>query len=278
MLTWFPARRRGFAMAVRQTSVPLGTAAAAVGLPVLVDRAGVPAAFAGLATVCLVAALATAVWIREPPGRPAGGGPAAASTGAVLRDRRLQRLSLAGGLLVVPQFLGSVLTVELLHTGRGMAAGTAATLLSLTQVLGAAGRLGNGVWSDRAGRLRPLRIVASAIAVGFALAASGLRGGTGAGAGRGAGGGRGAGDQLERAGVHRRGRAGPAGPGGDRHGHDEHGELRQRRRDRPLGGAVAAAAGWPAMLAVGTVAALAALAALHGLREAPAPSARVGTY
>jgi hypothetical protein len=39
----------------------------------------------------------------------------------------------------------------------------------------------------------------------------------------------------------------------------------------PLGGAVAAAAGWPAMLAVGTVAALAALAALHGLRENPAP-------
>src|SRR5690349_4761039 len=43
VLTWFPARQRGLAMAVRQTSVPLGTAAAAVGLPVLADRGGVPA-------------------------------------------------------------------------------------------------------------------------------------------------------------------------------------------------------------------------------------------
>jgi MFS family permease len=270
VLTWFPARRRGFAMAVRQTSVPLGTAAAAVVLPVLATR-GVPAAFAGLATVCLVAALATAVWIREPPGRPAGAGPAAASTGTVLRDRRLQRLSLAGGLLVVPQFLGSVLTVELLHTGRGMAAGTAATLLSLTQVLGAAGRLGNGVWSDRAGRLRPLRIVASAIAVGFALAALAFA----------------ASPVPVLAAVlvvaaalaiswnglvfTAAGELAPPGRAATAMAMTNTANYVSGAVTGPLGGAVAAAAGWPAMLAVGTVAALAALAALHGVRENPAP-------
>ena len=125
VLTWFPVHRRGFAMAVRQTSVPLGAAAAAVVLPVLADRGGVPAVFAGLAVGCVVAAAATAVWIREPPDRPAAAR-VPASTRAVLADGRLLRLSLAGALLVVPQFLGSVFLVELLHTGRGVAAGTAA--------------------------------------------------------------------------------------------------------------------------------------------------------
>jgi MFS family permease len=171
VLTWFPTRQRGLAMAVRQTSVPLGTAAAAVGLPVLADRGGVPAVFAGLSTTCLVGAVAAAAWIREPPGRTALRGRMPASTRTVLSDGRLLRLSVAGFLLVVPQFLGSVFFVELLHTGRGVAAAGAAALLSVTQLLGAAGRLANGVWSDRAGRLRPLRIVAVAIAAGFALAA-----------------------------------------------------------------------------------------------------------
>jgi MFS family permease len=189
----------------------------------------------------------------------------------VLRDRRLQRLSLAGGLLVVPQFLGSVLTVELLHTGRGMAAGTAATLLSLTQVLGAAGRLGNGVWSDRAGRLRPLRIVASVIAVGFALAALAFA----------------ASPVPVLAAVlvvaaalaiswnglvfTAAGELAPPGRAATAMAMTNTANYVSGAVTGPLGGAVAAAAGWPAMLAVGTVAALAALAALHGLRENPAP-------
>ena len=83
-------------------------------------------------------------------------------------DRRLLRLSLAGLLLVVPQFLGSVFLVEVLHSGSGMALPAAAALLALTQLLGALGRLGVGAWSDRAAsRLSPLRIVAAAVGVGF---------------------------------------------------------------------------------------------------------------
>jgi hypothetical protein len=86
----------------------------------------------------------------------------------VLADRTLLRLSLAGLLLVVPQILGSVFLVELLHTGAGMSLVAASGPLALTQVLGATGRLGNGAWPDRVGsRLRPLRVLAVAIGVGF---------------------------------------------------------------------------------------------------------------
>jgi len=173
VLTWFPTARRGMAMAVRQTSVPIGTALAAVSLPPISRAWGVPAVFVALALTCLVAAVAVAIWVREPPGRPARGTRPATSTLAVVADRRLLRLSLSGLLLVVPQFLGSVFLVEVLHDGAGLSLGLAGGLLALAQVLGAAGRLGSGLWSDRvASRLGPLRIIALASAVGFGLAAA----------------------------------------------------------------------------------------------------------
>jgi MFS family permease len=177
VLTWFPATGRGTAMAIRQTAVPLGAAVAAVALPPIADAGGVPAVFAALAVTCLAAAVAVAAFIREPPDRPAR---SAARAREVLTDRRLQRLSLAGLLLVVPQFLGSVFLVEVLHGGAGLSLPVAGALLGITQVLGAAGRLANGAWSDRAqSRLGPLRIVALAVAAGFTLAAL-LRPGPGA--------------------------------------------------------------------------------------------------
>jgi MFS family permease len=169
VLAWFPAARRGTAMAVRQTSVPLGAALAAVALPA-VARAGVPAVFAALAGACLAAALAVAVWVREPPDRVRDPAAAAARTRDVLADPRLRRLAAAGCLLVVPQFLGSTLLVEVLAPE--LTPVVAGGLLALTQLLGAAGRLGVGAWSDRAGsRSGPLRAVAVAVAAGFAASA-----------------------------------------------------------------------------------------------------------
>ncbi len=147
VLTWFPATGRGTAMAIRQTAVPVGAAVAAVALPPIADAGGVPAVFAALAVTCLAAAVAVAAFIREPPGRPARSARAAARARDVLADRRLQRLSLAGLLLVVPQFLGSVFLVEVLHGGAGLSLPVAGALLGLTHVLGAIGRLANGAWS-----------------------------------------------------------------------------------------------------------------------------------
>lgn len=172
VLTWFPATGRGTAMAIRQTAVPVGAAVAAVALPPIADAGGVPAVFAALAVTCLAAAVAVAAFIREPPDAPARSARSTVRASEVLADRRLQKLSLAGLLLVVPQFLGSVFLVELLHGGAGLALPVAGALLGLTQALGAVGRLANGAWSDRVrSRLGPLRIVAVAVAAGFALAA-----------------------------------------------------------------------------------------------------------
>ncbi|MFD7655290.1 MFS transporter [Actinosynnema sp. NPDC059797] len=168
VLTWFPPDRRGLAMGIRQTATPLGAALAAVVLPVLAVRAGVPGAFLALAGFTAFVAVAVAVWVREPPWavRSRGG------HGVVLSDRALIRLSAASGLLVVPQFTAAALMVELLHDHRGVAVGAAAGLFAVAQVAGGLGRLAVGAWSDRvADRVRPLKVLSVLIAAGFALCA-----------------------------------------------------------------------------------------------------------
>ena len=276
VLTWFPAQRRGMAMAVRQTSVPVGAALAAAVLPAVASGpGGVPAVFGVLAACCAVAAVAVAIWIREPPGHVTAARAPSTGVRTVLGDRRLLRLSLAGLLLVVPQFLGSMFLVEVLHDGSGVPLALAGGALALTQVLGAVGRLGNGVWSDRvASRLGPLRIVALLVAGGWALAAAlqhaapapllaavlvpaaalaiSWNGLVFTAAGEMAPPGRAATAMaVSNTANYVAGAAAPA-----------------------LGGLVAQVAGWPAMLAMGAVAGAGAWVALRGLAEPSAQQAR----
>ena len=265
VLTWFPTQHRGMAMAVRQTSVPIGAAAAAVALPAVVDHLGVPAVFDTLAVCCAVAAAAVALWVREPPDRVAASSTGRVGFATVLADSRLLRLSLAGFLLVVPQFLGSVFLVEVLHDGAGMSLTVAGVLLAVTQVLGAAGRLANGAWSDRVGsRLGPLRIVAVAIAVGFGLAAA-LEPGPApllaavlvAAAAL----------AISWNGLvfTAAGELAPAGRAATAMAVSNTACFVAAAIAPVVGGLVAQTAGWPAMLAIGTVTALAAVLALRGL-------------
>jgi MFS family permease len=265
VLTWFPAHQRGTAMAVRQTSVPAGAALAAVALPPVAGAGGVRAVFAVLAAGCLLAAGAVAVWIREPPGRPARGTAPPPRVRAVLADRRLLRLSLAGALLVVPQFLGSVFLVEALVGGHGLPLAAAGALLALTQVLGGLGRLANGVWSDHAGnRLGPLRLVALAVAAGFALSAAAFGGPTWLLA-----------TVLVAAAAlaiswnglvfTAAGELAPPGRAATAMAMSNTANYVGAAVTPAIGGVVAQAAGWPAMLGLGAVAAVAAVAALHRL-------------
>ena len=272
VLTWFPSRLRGTAMAVRQTSVPLGAAVAAVGLPAVAGAGGVPAVFTALALTSLLAAVAVAVAIREPPDAPPRHSRPTTRARVVLGDRRLQRLSLAGLLLVVPQFLGSVFLVEMLLDGDGPSLATAGVLLALTQLLGAAGRLGNGAWSDRTGsRVRPLRIVAGVIAVGFALAALVQPGPVTllalvlvpAAA---------AAVSWNGLVFTAAGELAPPGRAATAMAASNTANYVAAAATPVIGGALAQAAGWPAVLAFGALAALAALATLRPLAE-PAHSA-----
>jgi MFS family permease len=168
VMSWFSSGTRGLAMGVRQTATPLGAALTAAFLPGVAISSGVPAAFVALAGVTAFVALAVALLVREPPGAVRG----SSDHGLVLRDPKLLRLSLASGLLVVPQFTATVLLVPLLHEHRGMSVTGAAAVFGVAQALGGAGRLAVGVWSDRVrNRVGPLKIVSVATAAGFVLVA-----------------------------------------------------------------------------------------------------------
>jgi len=174
ILGWFPARQRGLAMGIRQSAQPLGVMVAALVLPALgaVSRS---AALLFLGTFCLAAALLVAVAVRDParPPRPAQGSQA----GSPYRGRPgrvLCRIHAASALLVVPQFAVATFALVFLVDQHGLAATTAGRLLAVAQACGAASRLGAGAWSDRVGsRLRPMRLLAVAIALIVAALAAG---------------------------------------------------------------------------------------------------------
>jgi sugar phosphate permease len=173
VMGWFSPAQRGVAMGIRQTAQPLGVGVAAVGLPPLAERWGFQAAIllpAGLAI--LVAALVA--WLVVDPPRPAKTGSDGAKPVSPYRKPALWRLHGASSLLVVPQFAVSAFAPVYLVTMQHWSALSAGWFLGGVQVLGAAGRLASGYWSDRVGsRLRPMRQLAVASAAVMLLVALG---------------------------------------------------------------------------------------------------------
>lgn len=171
VMGWFEPAERGIAMGIRQTAQPLGVGIAALALPPLARQWGFYPSLLFPACLALVVALLVA-WLAadppRPPKRPDGAKPASPYRGPVL-----WRLHGASALLVVPQFAVSAFAPVYLvsHDWSPVAAGW---FLAGTQVLGAAGRLASGYWSDRVGsRLRPMRQLAVASSVVMLLVAFG---------------------------------------------------------------------------------------------------------
>lgn len=168
---WFPARRRGLAMGIRQSAQPLGVAVAALTLPALAATYGLGSALLLPAAVAAVVAVVCAVVVLNPP-RPARTQDSGHLANPYRGDRRLLRIHAISVLLVVPQFTVLTFALVWLVSERGWSLMSAGLLVAAAQVFGALGRLGVGVWSDRVGsRLRPLRIVAVAVAVAMGLLA-----------------------------------------------------------------------------------------------------------
>lgn len=163
---WFPANRRGTAMGIRQTALPLGVGVAALLVPNLVDTRGLKPTLLVISAICAVATVLAALLIVDPP-RPTRS--EAAELGHLdnpyKRDDRLWRIHLASMLLVVPQFTVWTYMLVWLIDDKGWSTFAASALVASTQLLGAAGRIGAGWWSDRVGsRLGPMRTVAFAAA------------------------------------------------------------------------------------------------------------------
>ncbi|MEV5648749.1 MFS transporter [Nocardia sp. NPDC052254] len=157
---WFPRDQRGLAMGIRQTAQPLGVAIAALSIPAVAAAHGFSTAILVPAVMAGVAAIGCLFGIVDPP-RPAATD--ARPDNPYRGDSTLWRIHAVSVLLVVPQATLWTFALLWLHRDAGLSLPVAGAIVTATQILGAAGRIGAGIWSDRVGsRLRPLHTVAIA--------------------------------------------------------------------------------------------------------------------
>lgn len=145
---WFGQRELALAMSIRQMSVILGGASAALLLPWLTSAFGVPAMFVALA---VISAMATAICVAGAVSSGTAG--PVASRGASGPTRILDRdfIVLASGNWLVVLVQNSVLAyfVLFLTTGRGYSLQRSALIFLGVQLTGALGRVVLGRLSDR---------------------------------------------------------------------------------------------------------------------------------
>lgn len=165
----FAASERGLALGIRQTAIPLGGLVVAVILPKLAVSGGSEGAFLFLAAFAGVGALVGGLVLRGRDGRD---GIEADSIAQTLRDGRLWRLSLSGGLYLYAQVAVIGFGVLFLHDEHGLSDTDAALVIAASQVLAVALRIGAGHWSDVLGsRIVPLRRAGLAVAASLLLTA-----------------------------------------------------------------------------------------------------------
>lgn len=169
---WFPPHQRGLTMGIRQTAQPLGVGLGALVIPRLAEQSGIAVALLFPAIVCVVAAVVSAVGVLDPPRAPRAEAPPEQLANPYRGSSTLWRIHAVSVLLVVPQCVVWTFTLVWLMTDRGWSAAAAGGLVTFAQVLGAAGRIAAGRWSDRVGsRLRPVRTIALAAAASMGLLA-----------------------------------------------------------------------------------------------------------
>lgn len=160
IMRWFPPRRRGFAMGIRQTGVPFGGVLAATVWPWVATMSGWRATYGLAAMMALFATLMIALTYFDPerePGATAG----MRSMRDLMSDRRLWLLALTYNGQIVAQYSVTVYLVLFLHEWLGLSLIVSASLLALVNVVAIGGRIGWGLASDAlfGGARRPVLLI-----------------------------------------------------------------------------------------------------------------------
>ena len=181
VIEWFPPRRRGFAMGIKQTGLTLGGLIAALTMPPLALRFGWRHALVSAGALSLLSAALVAVAYRPPAvaavARPTEW-PRIAELGMFFRRPGVVIVFLSGFALSIAQ--SAVLAYLALYAKETFAVSAVAAgqFLALAQVGGTGSRLAWGAISDRffGGRRRPGVMVNALIgAAAYALLALGER-------------------------------------------------------------------------------------------------------
>lgn len=169
VLLAFPRHRRGLALGVRQTGIPVGGLVAAALLPWLAHVWGWRWSLAVAGAIAAACVLPLGVSRTERAGEREPIAPERTVT--PFRDRSVRLLTIWGCLLVSGQYaLVAFLALDL-HRGAGLALASASVLVVVAQASGVVGRVGWGAASDRLLRRgrKPLLVSLTGVAFGAAL-------------------------------------------------------------------------------------------------------------
>ncbi len=168
---WFPPERRGLAMGIRQTAQPLGIALGALVIPELTER-NPSSGLMFPALICTVAAVGSAIGVVDPPRKSRRRASEEELANPYRRSFTLWRIHAVAGLLMMPQAVTVTFMLVWLMNDHSWSIAAAGGLVTISQLLGAGGRIMVGRWSDRIGsRMRPVRIIAIAAALTLFLLA-----------------------------------------------------------------------------------------------------------
>lgn len=168
---WFPTHQRGLVMGIRQTAQPLGIALGALVIPGLSER-GPSLGLIFVAVMCALAAVASFIGILDPPRKPRKIATEEELASPYRRSFVLWRIHAAAGLLMMPQTITVTFMLFWLINRHHWSVTAAGGLVTITQLLGAIGRIAVGHWSDRIGsRMQPVRIIAAIAASSLFLLA-----------------------------------------------------------------------------------------------------------
>jgi MFS family permease len=168
---WFPPNKRGLAMGIRQTAQPLGIALGALVIPELTEH-NPNAGLMFPALMCTASAAASAIGIVDPPRKSRKTATEQELASPYRGSYTLWRIHAVSALLMMPQAVTVTFMLVWLMDDHGWSVGKAGGVVTISQLLGALGRILVGRWSDRIGsRMRPVRIIATATASSLFLLA-----------------------------------------------------------------------------------------------------------
>lgn len=175
VMRWFPPRRRGFAMGIRQTGVPVGGVLAATAWPWVATAWGWRASYVLAGVMALVGTILIAASYFDPE-RESGPGTAAGPFRRLMTDRRLWLLALTYNGQIVAQYSVTVYFVLFLHEALGLSLVAASGLLALVNVVAIGGRIGWGLISDAwfDGARRPVLVIIVLLTLGSMMMAAAL--------------------------------------------------------------------------------------------------------
>lgn len=159
IMGWFTDGKRGLAMSIRQTAIPVGGGIGAALLPWLANSYGFQSVFSALSLFCIFSALATWLWLHEheaPDQTAATTNAQTVEHRSPLRRTDIWRLAFASGLLTVPQLAVLTFAGVFLHDEKDASIPLIAGTILAVQVAGSIARILIGQRSDRGGDRRTL--------------------------------------------------------------------------------------------------------------------------